>query len=43
LIIIFLSSFESSAKDEGFSKKDIDEMPVAEFIYFVRSWIEGTP
>jgi len=39
----FLSSFESSAKDEGFSKKDIDEMPVAEFIYFVKSWKDVNP
>lgn len=37
------SSFESSAKDEGFTKKDIDEMPVTEFIYFIRSWIDGNP
>jgi hypothetical protein len=39
----FLSSFESSVKDEGFTKKDIDEMPVTEIIYFIRSWIEGNP
>jgi len=39
----FLSSFESSVKDEGFTKKDIDEMPVAEFIYFIKSWIDGNP
>ena len=37
------SSFESSVKDEGFTKKDIDEMPVTEFIYFIKSWIEGNP
>ena len=39
----FLSSFESSARDEGFTQKDIDEMPMAEFIYFIKSWIEGNP
>lgn len=39
----FLSGFESSLKDEGFTKKDIDEMRVAEFIYFIESWINGNP
>jgi hypothetical protein len=39
----FLASFESSAKDEGFTKEDIDEMPVAEFIYFIKSWTEANP
>jgi hypothetical protein len=36
----YLFSFESSAKSMSFTKRDFDEMPVAEFIYFIRSWIE---
>ena len=39
----FSSNFESSALDEGFTKKDIDEMPVTEFIYFIKSWIDQNP
>ncbi|MFQ6032650.1 MAG: hypothetical protein ACE5K2_06990 [Candidatus Zixiibacteriota bacterium] len=39
----FLFSFESSVKRMGFTKKDIDEMPVVEFIYFIKSWIEQNP
>jgi hypothetical protein len=39
----FFSSFESSAKDEGFTKKDIDEMTVTEYIYFIKSWLGQNP
>ena len=39
----FLTSFENSVKVEGFTKKDIDEMPVTEFVYFIKSWIGQNP
>jgi len=33
----------SERPDAGFTKKDIDEMPVTEFVYFIKSWIGQNP
>jgi hypothetical protein len=39
----FLSHFEIATKELGFSKKDIEEMPVAEFMGFIKDWIRLLP
>lgn len=34
----FYSNFEISVQDSGFSEKDIEEMSIIEFIYFIKVW-----
>lgn len=37
----FESSLAETLKEEGFDQQDIDEMPKAEFIAYVKDWVQG--
>lgn len=37
----FASDFSAKRRAEGFSKKDLDTMPIAEYLRFIRSWIRS--
>jgi hypothetical protein len=36
----FMSDFYEKRASQGFSDQDLEEMPVAEFIHFIREWLQ---
>ena len=36
----FMTDFDEKRKSEGFEEEDIYEMPIPEYIDFIKNWIE---
>ena len=39
----FASDFNAKRRTEGFSKTDLDTMPIPEYLRFIKSWIRANP